>query len=119
MSRTYRRKGWEKTVKKTDGSKVNGYYTTWDTYGPKINGHEGEINYRPMTKREKVLRYIWLHGDSRPNHWSPSKAYRQEVKVKLQTHNKREMSKYLRLGQEYEPNFMEDLPSIYQYWLMY
>jgi hypothetical protein len=105
MSRTFRRKNWEKTVK-VNGSKINGFYTTWDTLVeyPCKNGHGGCPAYRAMTKEEINDKYWGIHGESKHhNAWGPSKLYREYENRDLKSFNKREMVKWEKLGDEYEP----------------
>ena len=105
MSRTFRRKNWEKIVQPC-GSKVNGFYTTYDKLieYPCLNGHDGCPLYRAMTKEEIAERYWGIHGESKSNRsWGPNRLDRKFENQNLKTFNKRELKKWDKFGDEYEP----------------
>lgn len=106
MSRTFRRKNFEKTISRVNGSKINGFYTTWDRLVeyPCSNGHGGCPAYRAMTENEINEKYWRIHGESKHNlAWGPNRIYREVENQDLKTFNKREMDKWVKRGDEYEP----------------
>lgn len=108
MSRTFRRKNWEKIVQPCS-NKVNGFYTTWDRLVeyPCLNGHGGCQAYRAMTKEEIADRYWSIHGESKSNRsWGPNHKDREAENQDLKTFNKRELRKWEALCGEYEPMFI-------------
>lgn len=135
MSRTIRRKNIEDTYGcswNRRGRKSGGFYSTYDS------GEMGKVrwtkrtqyeedglifvecktgwswkrdcpNYRPMTDQEKNDRYYSLHGESSSaNAWTPSRSYRQMREVRLRTHNKQELIRYMKDPENYEPMVFEN-----------
>jgi hypothetical protein len=120
MSRTIRRKNFEKIHNQISGSKINGFYTTWDTLVeyPCKNGHGGCQDYRAMTKEEIADRYWGIHGESKSNRsWGPNHKDREVENQDLKTFNKRELRKWQNLNGEYEPMVIPNLKkSAYMAW---
>ena len=101
MSRTFRRKGYEKTQG-----------TTWDRKGDKFAGFYTEYDldrtqnwlciYREPTKQEYYKEYWRVHGDHHRNYWSPSHVYREARMRQNRSINKEEIIKWIK-DDEYEP----------------
>lgn len=110
MSRTFRRKGYEKTVANQMGHKVNGYYTEWEWVGCSL------IVFRPMTEREKNKEYWRVHGESKHrNAWSPGRNYRKTYQDQHRTREKQELSRCLNSSQ-YDPVFYPKPSSCWYDW---
>ena len=83
---------------------------------PCKNGHNGCPAYRAMTETEKNDKYWSIHGESKHhNAWGPSNVYRETENRYLKTHNKREIQKYKKLGDEYDPMFIANFKKT-AYW---
>lgn len=120
MSRTIRRKHFKQTRNSSwqcQGFKVNGHFTTWDRSKERINGHQGEKIYRPMTKEEVFHEMKFFHGESSShNSRSPGPSYRKERKNHANTHNDKEMRRWINSLGEYDPVFVEKPASCWWDW---
>lgn len=101
MSRTFRRKGFERTQGATwdrRGDKVAGYYTRyeWDRAWGWL------MIFRKPTKQEFYENYWRIHGDSHRNAWSPSRGYRERRQRENRSINKNEIQKWVK-NPDYEP----------------
>lgn len=95
MSRTYRRKNYERTQN-----------TSWDVRGFKTAGHFTEydgsygycdVTYREMTKEERFTREKYLHGESSShNSRSPNRWHRSHREREYRQYMKRELTKFLK-----------------------
>ena len=107
MSRTFRRKNWEKQQTHTwgrQGNKTAGYYTVQD-YVRDENGRWifGLYEYRAPSKHEHGKRYWGIHGESsHANEWSPGKWYRHNRMRENRSINRQEIQKWIR-NADYEP----------------
>ncbi len=118
MSRTFRRKGYEHQQRVSTYNGF-GYYSKCDEYFScrLINGHGGYPDFREMTKTEKDREYWRIHGESKHSFsWGPNKFCRKQYQQLLKTHNKREMSNYLKNTQDYEPQFLPRWVSLRNMW---
>jgi hypothetical protein len=108
MSRTFRRKNYEKIDSGNRGSKIAGYFTKSELISHKPDPKRGfhkfsyEITYRAPTKREHDKDYWRLHADNHVNGWSPSRFYRQNRMNENKTINKEEINKWVK-DKDYEP----------------
>ena len=102
MSRTFRRKGYEKTQGSSwahRGDKVAGYYTQ--------SSREWEVNfgfwvYREPTRQEYYSKYWRIHGDNHTNEYTPNKWYRKFRMRQNRQINRGELYKYM-TRIDYEP----------------
>lgn len=117
MSRTFRRKNWEKHQRSYPGGKTNGFYTEYDLCVKTDNGHGGYYKYRPMTEAEKSWRYWNIHGESKHNNgWGPNRFYRKLWKTESKRENDRQLRKHLNSNGEYDPVFYSNWPSQRAWW---
>ena len=104
MSRTYRRKGYEKTQATSwdrQGDKVARFYTVreyicWRRY-----------EYREPTEQEYGRKYWEIHGDNHRNQYTPAREYRQFRIRQNRRINDRELHKFM-TREEYEPMTQEE-----------
>lgn len=107
MSRTFRRKNWEKQQTHTwgtRGNKVAGYFTVrelvYDADGAWIYGL---FEYRAPTAQERNRSYWHIHGESsHANEWSPGKEFRQHRMRENRGINRKEVHRWIR-NDEHEP----------------
>lgn len=108
MSRTFRRKNYEKTRGGSWAnrySKTAGYYTFVDGYWDWDAGIR-IYEYREPTEREFYKKYWTIHGDDRCfNENEPRKWLRKHKMSQNRTRNKREFDLWLKRQDEYEPIF--------------
>lgn len=117
MSRTFRRKNFERTCRKRHGSKTGGFYTTWDKVIETGNGHGGYVLYRALTVAEKNQEYWRVHGESKHhNAWSPSRFYRKKYTPRRKHWNRMEMVRYSSDPQNYDPQFLVSDQSCWWDW---
>lgn len=99
MSRTFRRKGYEKTQATSwdrRGDKTAGFYTVcvyvnWRVY-----------EYRAPTKHEYGKKYWKIHRDNGRDEYTPSSMYRKFRMRQNRRINKRELHKFMSRV-DYEP----------------
>ena len=99
MSRTYRRKGYEKTQATSwdrQGDKVAGYYTVRDYICWR------QYEYRAPTKHEFGRKYWEIHGDNHSSEYTPNRWYRLFRMRQNRRINDRELHKFM-MNDEYEP----------------
>lgn len=106
MSRTFRRRNYEATVRNAEGSKIAGYYTEWQAAEwVDVGTHleRGRYTLRAPTEQERAAKYWLVHGESsNANAWSPGSVYRQTRERELRSHNARELIKYVQ-REDYSP----------------
>ena len=107
MSRTFRRKGYEKTQGTTwhrKGDKVAGYYTitVWE-----VSWDLGYQEYRAPTDHEYGRKYWEIHGDNHRNEYTPARGYRQFRMHQNRQITRQELHKYM-VDQNYEPMVQEE-----------
>lgn len=108
MSRTFRRKGYEKTC---NSSKRQRYYTKIKYDADPKNGFMHptyEYVKRPPTKVEYYKDYWKLHGDNNQGIWNLHKITRHNRMMQNRRINKNEICKWIK-NEEYEP-LTEDNP---------
>lgn len=100
MSRTFRRKGFEKTRKNQFGCKLNGYYTDmqWNGNQPVAALMSG-VEYRKA--------YWIIHGESKHNQaWGFNKWSRRYANRIAKTQNKKELFKWMN-NNDHEPQLSQ------------
>lgn len=112
MSRTFRRKNWEKQQTHSwgrCGNKTAGYYTVKDPVRDETGRWIYRLySYREPTKHELGQAYWRIHGESsHANDWSPGHAYRHARVRQNRSINRTELAKWLKC-EEYEPLFEEN-----------
>jgi hypothetical protein len=107
VSRTYRRKGYEKTTKIPFQ-----FYMKQEWYKLVETGTYHKCpSFVEMTKQEKDKWKLFIHGESRTaNSWSPSWFYRKAFKQMQRRINGDQLRKCLNDNQ-YDPVFYENFPS--------
>lgn len=123
MSRTFRRKNFEKTQNRSwdkRGSSIAGYYTyrTY-VYVRDVDSVCRRVDvYREPTKRERYKAFRWAHGESRtrsersPNSWHRKNRMRENRSI-----NKEELHRWIRDPDNYEPLFEADPRScLWDWW---
>ena len=109
MSRTFRRKNYEKAQSKQHFSSIDHRYTIFDynsfiEYG--VNGHGGYVLERKPTRQEYYKWYYEVHGESsHSKERSPDKSYRERHETEMREYNRRELRRYFDLCGEYDPLF--------------
>lgn len=113
MSRTFRRKNYESTRGKLNGSSVHKHFpqdlefveSNW--HNRDLYGHGGRWIYRAPTKQEFHKEYWRIHRDSKhAKAWGPDRYYCERYKAAMRTHNEQEWQCYLKTNGEYEPMFL-------------
>jgi hypothetical protein len=113
MSKTYRRKGYEKTQNTSwdkQSNSIAGYYTEkdWVEYNVWV--------YREPTKREYFKRWYLAHGESRhANAYGPGKTYKKYRMSENRCITKRELAKFYK-DYDYEPMIEEEPRSHWWDW---
>lgn len=105
MSRTIRRKNFEKTQGTSwdrQGDKIAGLYTEYDYKYPVF-----QKNYRLPTDTERYKKWRYFHGESSTaNAYSPSREHRNYRESRLRTFNNIQLRKWLD-DPEYDPVFLD------------
>lgn len=118
MSRTIRRKTYEKTRRPSEygGFKSGGFYTTCEYFLHEMQrGHGGCPTYRPMTEQERNERYWEIHGEAKHNNaWTPNHYYRNKEERKLRYSNELEIKRFLG-NPEYEPQLRAKYVADWEY----
>jgi hypothetical protein len=118
MSRTFRRKNWEKIRPEKQGTKCGGYYVEVCKFVLDESSHGGYYPYRPMSKANRNKTYWRIHGESKsPGQWGVSGTTRKYAEKTLKTYNRSEMHKVLR-KEDYEPLLLKKLRGILLYWTL-
>lgn len=123
MSRTFRRKGFEKTQNTSwnkQGNSVAGYYTEYDLIYPEgVNSRwyywTALRIYREPTKEERKFKFLVAHGESHRSERTPSREYRQSRERKMRRYNKQELYKF-KDNSDYEPMVKTNPDSHYWDW---
>ena len=120
MSRTFRRKDYEKTRGSSwerQHDKIAGYYTKYEYCRVEDDKYRWyEEVWREPTKSERYKMVRWAHGESRTsNERTPSRWFRQDRMNQNRMINKRELIKWLK-NAEYDPIFESDPRSHYWDW---
>ena len=106
MSRTFRRKGFERTEGTSwdrAGCKIDRHYVERDFTRVELEtGYSIQWNYRAPTEQERNSRYWWIHGDSKSNTFKYGRMYRGPKERQFRAANRRELVKYLK-NPDYEP----------------
>lgn len=117
MSRTFRRKNYEKEFGSKAGSKVAGYFTqtdrtvtiarVWQTDWWTKEPYKGikrfvTYTYHKPTREEYFKEYYRIHGDNNRNEWSASRWYRNKRDRQNRSITKAELSRFWKDPENYE-----------------
>ena len=94
MSRTIRRKNFERERKKVEGSSINGYYTTkvFNFNGKGLNRY----SYRLPTSKELWKLKRKAHGENQTSNTSFKKSERNMVEKQYRFREKRKLLNYIK-----------------------